>query len=74
MAVPEHAVHYLEIVTPDVEAACHLYGTAYGWVSQQASAWRKPTPKPSRRQEQAALFRPRRHDVQDEQNSDSRSR
>ena len=31
MAVPEHAVHYLEIVTPDVEAACHLYGTAYGW-------------------------------------------
>jgi predicted enzyme related to lactoylglutathione lyase len=31
MAVPEHAVHYLEIVTPDVEAACHLYSTAYGW-------------------------------------------
>jgi len=31
MSVPEHAVHYLEIVTPDVEAACLLYGTAYGW-------------------------------------------
>jgi hypothetical protein len=31
MPVPEHAVHYLEIVTPDVEAACDLYGTAYGW-------------------------------------------
>ncbi len=31
MTVPEHAVHYLEIVTPDVEAACQLYGTAYGW-------------------------------------------
>ncbi len=31
MSVPEHTVHYLEIVTPDVEAACHLYGTAYGW-------------------------------------------
>lgn len=31
MSVPEHAVHYLEIVTPDVDATCHLYGTAYGW-------------------------------------------
>lgn len=31
MSVPEHAVHYLEIVTPDVEAACRLYGPAYGW-------------------------------------------
>ncbi len=31
MAVPEHTVHYLEIVTPDVEAACRLYGSAYGW-------------------------------------------
>ena len=29
MAVPEHAVHNLEIVTEDVEAACHLYGKAY---------------------------------------------
>ena len=34
MAVPEHAVHYYEIVTTDVEAACHLYGTAYGWEFQ----------------------------------------
>lgn len=31
MSVPEHTIHYLEIVTPDVEAACRLYGTAYGW-------------------------------------------
>lgn len=31
MTVPEHAVHYLEIVTPDVEAARHLYSMAYGW-------------------------------------------
>jgi len=31
MSVPEHAVHYLEIVTPDVEAVCQLYGTAHGW-------------------------------------------
>ena len=38
MTVPEHAVHYLEIVTPDVEAACHLYGTAYGWSFQAMGA------------------------------------
>ena len=31
MAVPEHAVHYLEIVTPDVEAACRLYAEVHGW-------------------------------------------
>ena len=31
MTVPEHAVYYLEIVTPDVDAACKLYGDAYGW-------------------------------------------
>lgn len=31
MSVLEHTVYYLEIVTSDVEAACHLYGTAYGW-------------------------------------------
>jgi predicted enzyme related to lactoylglutathione lyase len=31
MAAPEHAVHYLEIVTPDVRAACDLYAKAYGW-------------------------------------------
>ena len=31
MTVPENAVHYLKIVTPDVEATCQLYGTAYGW-------------------------------------------
>ena len=38
MSVPEHAVHYLEIVTPDAEAACHLYGTAYGWQFQAMKA------------------------------------
>lgn len=31
MAVPEHTIHYLEIVTPDVEAMRRLYATAYGW-------------------------------------------
>lgn len=31
MPVPEHAVHYLEIVTSDVEATCKHYGSAYGW-------------------------------------------
>lgn len=31
MAVHEHAVHYIEIVTPDVEAVCSLYEQAYGW-------------------------------------------
>jgi len=31
MAVPENSVYYMEIVTPDVESACHLYGKAYGW-------------------------------------------
>ena len=34
MAVPEHAVHYLEIVTPDPEAARHHYSAAYGWSFQ----------------------------------------
>ncbi len=38
MPVPEHALHYLEIVTPDVEAACRLYGTAYGWSFEPAAA------------------------------------
>jgi predicted enzyme related to lactoylglutathione lyase len=31
MAVSENAIHYLEIVTPDVEVARHLYSTAFGW-------------------------------------------
>ena len=38
MTVTKHAVHYLEIVTPDVEAACHLYGEAYGWRFQNMGA------------------------------------
>lgn len=36
MAVPEHAIHYLEIVTPDVAAACRLYGQVHGWQFQSA--------------------------------------
>ena len=31
MTVPEHGIHYLEIVTPDVEAARQFHDTAYGW-------------------------------------------
>ena len=34
MTVPEHGIHYLEIVTPNVEAACRLYREAYGWSFQ----------------------------------------
>ena len=38
MPVPEHAVHYLEIVTPDPEAARDLYSAAYGWRFKAATA------------------------------------
>jgi predicted enzyme related to lactoylglutathione lyase len=31
MAVAEHAVHYLEIVTTDVRATADLYAKAHGW-------------------------------------------
>jgi len=31
MTIPEHGVHYLEIITPDIEAARKLYSQAYGW-------------------------------------------
>jgi len=31
MDLPEQAIHYLEIVTPDVAAACRHYTQAYGW-------------------------------------------
>ena len=31
MSVPEHAVHYLEIVTGDVRSAAEFYANAYGW-------------------------------------------
>lgn len=31
MTVPENSVHYLEIVTPEVESACNLYARSYGW-------------------------------------------
>lgn len=31
MAVPEHTIHYLEIVTPDVAATCEVYTQVHGW-------------------------------------------
>ncbi len=31
MTVREHSIYYFEIVTPDVETVCRLYGEAYGW-------------------------------------------
>jgi hypothetical protein len=31
MTSPEHAIHYLEIVTPDVDGACRFYTSALGW-------------------------------------------
>ena len=31
MTVPEHEMHYLEIVTPDAEASRDFYSQAYGW-------------------------------------------
>lgn len=36
MSVPEHTVHYLEIVTPDVESACQMYSKAYNWQFEAA--------------------------------------
>lgn len=38
MAVPEHSVHYLEIVTPDVESTSELYATVYHWRFQPVIA------------------------------------
>lgn len=38
MPVPEHAVHYLEIVTPDIQAACRLYAASHGWKFQDPVA------------------------------------
>ena len=37
MTVPEHTVHYLEIVTPDVEAATRLYSEIQGWEFEPAA-------------------------------------
>jgi len=31
MNLPSPSIHYLEIVTPDPEAACRYYAQAYGW-------------------------------------------
>lgn len=30
-SIPEHAVYYLEIVTPDIDAAAGFYAEAFGW-------------------------------------------
>jgi hypothetical protein len=38
MAVPEYSVHYLEIVTVDVQAACELYSKLYGWQFRAAGS------------------------------------
>ena len=39
MAVPLNSLHYLEIVTPDVEAVRRQYASAFGW------AFRYPVPE-----------------------------
>ncbi len=36
MATQPNSIHYLEIVTPDVDGACLLYSTALGWPFQAA--------------------------------------
>ncbi len=37
MPVAENAVHYLEIVTPDVQTTADFYANAYGWRFQPAA-------------------------------------
>jgi predicted enzyme related to lactoylglutathione lyase len=37
MTVPEHEIHYLEIVTPDAEVARDFYSQAYGWQFEGAA-------------------------------------
>jgi len=37
MDVIESSVHYLEIVTPDVESMCNLYTKSFGWNFQPES-------------------------------------
>lgn len=36
MGVPNHGIHYLEIVTADAEAARRFYADAHGWVFSPA--------------------------------------
>lgn len=38
MEIPSHGIHYLEIVTPDAEAACRFYSNTYGWAFKPAGA------------------------------------
>ena len=46
MTVPEHDIHYLEIVTPKAEAARDFYSDAYGWrfrgVALEQGLWQVP--------------------------------
>ncbi len=37
MTVPEHAIHYLEIVTPDAGAVRDFYSQAFGWKFSEAT-------------------------------------
>lgn len=37
MTVPEHGIHYLEIVTPEAEALKDFYSEAYGWKFSEAT-------------------------------------
>jgi len=37
MDIPNHGIHYLEIVTPDAEATCRFYSSAYGWTFAPAA-------------------------------------
>jgi hypothetical protein len=37
MPTPAHAVHYLEVVTPDLQAAADFDATAYGWQLEPAA-------------------------------------
>lgn len=36
MEIPNHGIHYLEIVTPDAEATRRFYADAYGWTFSSA--------------------------------------
>ncbi len=38
MPVPENAIHYLEIVTTDVDALCNQYAQSHGWSFQAPAA------------------------------------
>lgn len=37
MSIQENPIHYMEIVTPEVEGMCDLYAKSFGWNFQPAS-------------------------------------